>query len=515
MKRKKWHTFSILAFLMFFIISCSKDDIDVSNNTYSGQIKGVNDVETTGIQLNANSTSSNFSVYSAVKPIVSSDKDWISGEASEPSKINGISKVMLTINPNETSEERTANITVSDNSSSIVVKVTQAAGKASEPENPEDPDTPETPDNPGTDYSGFTALDIAKEIRAGWNIGNTLEAIGGETAWGNPLINREYIAGIKAAGFNAVRIPCSWDQNISDKSSNTIKPSWLDRVDEVVGMVLEQDMYAIINIHWDGGWLENNIGTASKPDLLEKQKTLWTQIADKLGHYDERLMFAGLNEPNFVDGQQSASCAALLDYEQAFIDAVRDTGGINAHRVLIFQGPNTDISTTYDYFKTYPVDPAGEGLLMAEIHYYDPYQYTIMEKDEGWGKVFWFWGQKYHQPGHARNATWGEEDWMMAQFDKMKNQFVNIGIPVIIGEYGAYPQEDKHYAAQQTEEEKEIVAQSRAYFYNCVHKFGKERGLIPFVWDTGELIRRTDGSVTKQYMIDAIMEGADAVSYPF
>ena len=33
----------------------------------------------------------------------------------------------------------------------------------------------------------------------------------------------------------------------------------LDRVSEVVGYCVANDMYAIVNIHWDGGWLEESI----------------------------------------------------------------------------------------------------------------------------------------------------------------------------------------------------------------------------------------------------------------
>lgn len=471
-------------------------------------LKGVNNIETTGLSVNATDIEAKFSVYSPVTPSITTDQTWVRGEASEPSLMNSISQVVLTIEPNNTTESRKANVTVSASGASLIVTITQAAGEAVEEPEPETPSTGDV----DQELLGLKALDIAKDIRNGWNIGNTLEVPGNETGWGNPKINATYVAGIKAAGFNAVRIPCAWDSYIIDKSSNTIDPSWLNRVNEVVGMVLDEGMYAIINIHWDGGWLENKIGTAAKPELLEKQKTLWTQIAGRLGHYNERLMFAGLNEPNADD---KAGAAALLEYEQAFIDAVRSTGGNNSKRTLIFQGPNTDISKTFENFTVNPVDPAGEGYLMAEIHYYDPYQYTIMEGDESWGKVFWFWGNGFHQSGSQRNATWGEEDWMKDQFDKMKKQFVDKNIPVIVGEYGAYPQEEKHYANLQTEEEKEIVAKSRAYFYNCVQKFAKERGLIPFVWDTGELINRNNGQVTKQYMIDAILEGSESVSYPY
>ncbi len=104
---------------------------------------------------------------------------------------------------------------------------------------------------------GKTAKEIIGDMYAGINIGNTLEAPGSETGWVKTLINPTYIAGLKNLGFNAVRVPCAWDSHVSDPANNTIDPAWLDRVDEVIGYIVGNGMYAIVNIHWDGGWLEN------------------------------------------------------------------------------------------------------------------------------------------------------------------------------------------------------------------------------------------------------------------
>ena len=38
-----------------------------------------------------------------------------------------------------------------------------------------------------------TATELAKKLKIGLNIGNTLEAIGGETAWGNPVTTKKMI----------------------------------------------------------------------------------------------------------------------------------------------------------------------------------------------------------------------------------------------------------------------------------------------------------------------------------
>src|SRR3990172_6121572 len=106
-----------------------------------------------------------------------------------------------------------------------------------------------------TGMRDLTSVELAKEMVPGWNVGNSLEAIGGETAWGNPQITQEFIDAVKAAGFKTVRIPVAWSNGM-DPSTFAIAPALLSRVEEVVNYVLNDNMYAIINIHWDGGWMQ-------------------------------------------------------------------------------------------------------------------------------------------------------------------------------------------------------------------------------------------------------------------
>lgn len=375
---------------------------------------------------------------------------------------------------------------------------------------------PEVPEeNESQPLLNVNAMQIAADIHAGWNIGNTLEAYNNgtpsETAWGNPKVSERYVLGVKAAGFNAIRIPCAWDGYIIDKENYTIDPAWLDRVDEVISYCVNNDIYAIVNIHWDGGWLEENVNEESKDKVLPKQKALWTQIAERYKGYNERLLFAGTNEPyQSRQGEFSASnMKVLLEYEQAFIDAVRATGGNNLSRTLIFQGPATNIDLTNTLMTSIPKDIAKDRL-MAEIHYYDPWNFCGMEKDESWGMMALFWGKQNFIEGSDRNSTWGDEAYMKTQFDKMKRKFVDNGIPVIIGEYGAIVN-----VKTLSGKEKEANLASRAYFDRCVSQFGKERGLVPFLWDTGELIDRNTGAVKVPEIINGIMEGSDAGHYPY
>jgi len=348
------------------------------------------------------------------------------------------------------------------------------------------------------------AMTLAAKMYAGWNIGNTLEAIGGETAWGNPKITADYIVKIKQLGFNAIRIPCAWDQYIENAETYQIKESWLDRVNEVVGYCVANDMYAIVNIHWDGGWLENNCTPDKQEENNRKQHALWTQIANRLNHYDEHLLFAGTNEPN-VDTAQKMT--VLKSYLQTFIDAVRATGGNNAVRNLIVQGPNTDIDMTHNLFGNMPTDVVSNRL-MAEVHYYNPWTFCGMDKDESWGRMAYFWGA-FAVSGSDRNSTFGDEAEMKSLFGKMKTKFVDKGIPVILGEYGAITIRTGLGANQEAHDK------SRNLYDETVTREAKDHGLVPFYWETGRVVNRSTGEIKDNYAMDGILKGAEAGKYPF
>lgn len=357
------------------------------------------------------------------------------------------------------------------------------------------------------------ARELAAKMYAGINIGNTLEACdnvnkkAGETMWGNPVVNETYIKGLKTAGFNAVRIPCAWDYYIVDQATHKIDDAWLNRVSEVVGYCVANDMYAIVNIHWDGGWLEESVVEGYKAEVDAKQKALWTQIANKLKDYDEHLLFAGCNEPGqqAQDKMSASAINALIAYEQTFIDAVRATGGNNATRCLIVQGPYTNIDRTVKEYAM-PVDKVADRL-MVEVHFYDPYPFTLMEQDADWGKIFWYWGADNHVSGSPRNATWGEEAHVKQQFALMKTAYVDKGIPVILGEYAAMK--------RTVTSNQEAHDKSRGYWNEVVTREAKKHGIVPFHWETGGAINRFTGAVTDSYAINGIMKGASEGKYPY
>lgn len=363
--------------------------------------------------------------------------------------------------------------------------------------------SPALPDSTGMSSN---AVQLAAKIKLGWNAGNTMEAIGGETAWGNPKISRELIDLVKKSGFNAIRIPCAWDQYVSNPVKAKIQADWLNRVKEVVQLCVERDMYVLLNIHWDGGWLENNCTPEKQAENNAKQKAFWEQIATHLRDFDEHLLFCSANEPNVHNADEMA---VLNSYHQTFIDAVRSTGGRNSYRVLVIQGPSTDIETTNKLMTSLPEDKIANRM-MVEIHYYTPWNFCGLNKDESWGKMFYYWGKANHSPTDTeRNPNWGEEETVDKYFKMMKTQFVDKGIPVVLGEYS--PTRRTNLSADALTRH----LASRAYWTKYVTKQALANGLLPFYWDNGgigndacAIFDRRSNTVFDKLIMEALIEGA-------
>ena len=370
--------------------------------------------------------------------------------------------------------------------------------------------------------SDVISLDtIAETLGAGWNYGNTLEAISdgkvSETAWGNPAASQEVIDLVAAQGFKTVRVPVSYFDKIDDANGYTIDAAWLDRVEEVVGYCYNDGLNVIINVHGDGynsipgGWLLCN--GDDQDTIKAKYEAVWKQIAEKFKDYDEHLIFESMNEE--FDGEYHDPVKEYYEninaYNQIFVDTVRASGGENAHRWLLVPGWNTDITYTVgDYGFVLPKDDknsAGEGRLLVSVHYYNPWDYA---GDESY-RVF-VWGQKGQAlvdggaVGRANMANYGDEAQLEELFGKLKSKFVDNGVPVIIGEYGCI---DKTPANQGLAAE---INANRAYFDAYIAGTAASMGMIPVYWDNGYngpkgfgLIDRNKVEVTQPEIIEAIV----------
>lgn len=497
-KSLKDYTLSVvLSFAFLGVLACSSD----KETTQETTVKTLT-ASTAKVDFESKENTVDVTITSdATAWSLASSANWI--KVSQSAGTKGTIIVKITALENAEKTTRTAVLTLSSNESkSVTIQVSQAGGTVVAGLYPSYNTNPIAADQTGM---ASTAVQLAAKIKLGWNIGNTLEATGGETAWGNPKVTKALIDAVKANGFNAVRIPCSWNQNLENAATAKIKTDWLNRVKEVIQYCVDNDMYVLVNIHWDGGWLENNITEAKKEENNAKQKAFWEQIATHLRGFDEHLLFASANEPAVED---AAQMAVLNSYHQTFIDAVRSTGGKNAYRTLVVQGPTTDIEKTNKLMTTLPTDKVASRM-MVEVHYYSPWNFAGLTKDETWGKMFYYWGAGFHSTTDTeRNATWGEEADLEKNFKLMKTQFVDKGIPVLLGEFGAIRR------TTLTGDALTLHLNSRAYYLKTVVKTAKANGLLPFYWDEGSkgnngfgIFNRDDNTVFDTKSLTALKEG--------
>lgn len=302
----------------------------------------------------------------------------------------------------------------------------------------------------------ISGIDLAKNMKVGWNLAMTLEAhdnnyhtyhgLAAETYWHSPYTTKEIIHLPKATGYSSIRIPVTWYYHIID-DKYTIDPKWMARVKQIVDWAIEDGYYVILNEHhskhdnmnspikYGEGYIVRN----TPEDIAESErflKAIWTQIATAFnGSYDEHLVFEFMNEPTNaghehewdpglvryygeyrLDSSNCKECLAdykiLNEYNQVCLDAIRSTGGNNAQRFVIVPALcEQEQPLLHKLFKL-PEDIA-TGKLMVTTHNYD-----MGVREE-----------------YVKNKYTPEmESSIKKTYSKLNKAFVEKGIPVILGE---------------------------------------------------------------------------------
>lgn len=305
--------------------------------------------------------------------------------------------------------------------------------------------------------------EMVAQMCVGWNLGNTMDAtgtgMGSETSWGNPRTTNEMIQAVSEAGFDTLRIPCTWYNHMSGED-NVIDPAWLARVKEIVDYGFDNGMYVILNAHHENVWQRPEY--ASLEAVKKKQTDLWTQVAEYFKDYGDHLVFEGMNEPRIEGGEnewnggtaEGRDCINQLN--QNFIDAVRATGGNNETRLLLITTHSA--SATEEAFSGF-VFPKDDHIALS-LHAYTPYKFT------------------YDDPNESQNTAEYNSAIQMEVGDLMKKvkKFADSGnVPVILTECGAVVK--TLYGAPNT---KEVGKWQKGYF-----KSAKKNGIPCVIWDNG------------------------------
>ncbi|RCX19950.1 endoglucanase [Anaerobacterium chartisolvens] len=330
------------------------------------------------------------------------------------------------------------------------------------------------------------AMRFVNNMRLGWNLGNTFDAIDNnwltdemeyEATWSGVYTTKQMIDFLKQKGFNAIRIPVSWHNHVSGTDFK-ISDRWLNRVQEVVNYCIDNNMYVILNIHHDIDRRYYFPSSAYRESSRRYVTSIWSQLAAKFASYDNRLIFESINEPRLVghvnewwidinNADVIDSINTINTLNQAFVDTVRATGGNNASRYLMCPGycASPD-GATNQYFRLPNDISSNVNKLIVSVHAYSPYNFALQAENEG-GINYW----SVNDPTSVSGVT--------SFMDPLYSKYTSKGIPVVIGEFGARNKNDN--------------LQSRVEYSSYYVAAATARGISCFLWDnnaftgTGEL----------------------------
>ena len=320
------------------------------------------------------------------------------------------------------------------------------------------------------------SLEIVRKMGMGYNLANTFDSFSYfediETPEeqirlnGNIPPNKEMIKKIKKYGFKTIRFPVTWMHFIDDKGN--IKSEWMERVKEVIDIIIKENLYCILNIHNDGdfsSWLIKGM------EVKDKYINLWSQIANEFKDYNEYLIFESMNDVYFFE--YYFDYTTLINLNQAFVDTIRNSGGNNIERLLLIAGANDELGLTTSMYYKLPIDKSNK--LAVSIHYFIPFEFVLSNYFEPYNWTDFDDIIYTDEP----NLVWGNSiDYyqILEDFELMKSYFVDKGIPVILNEVGVL-----------TEERKEIES-IREYLYILFSLSSDYDGIMCCLWDTSNKI---------------------------
>lgn len=270
---------------------------------------------------------------------------------------------------------------------------------------------------------GLTAKELIADMKTGWNLGNSLDSLGGsETSWGNPVTTKEMIDTVSAGGFDILRVPVTWGEHMEDAPDYTVDPEFMDRVEEVVGYGIDNDMYVILEIHHEPDlWLLPDSGHMS--EVEPKFTALWKQIAERFKPYGDKLVFESMNEarvkgaPHEWTGGNEDERSCVNKLNKIFVDTVKATGGNNEKRLLLIKTHAQAVTES----ALSGLELIDDEYVGAAVHAYIPYSFAY-HSGESYETFEW--------DGHEN----GSVDYVFGLIDKY---IVSKGVPVMITEYGA------------------------------------------------------------------------------
>lgn len=303
--------------------------------------------------------------------------------------------------------------------------------------------------NPRPPFDSGPETSKASPLGRGVNLGNMLEAPAEypDTGHWGLAVKEEYFSLIKGRGFDTVRIPIRWASRTGTTAPYAIDPAFLARIDEVVGWAQAQGLNILINCHH---WTPEDALFSDPAGQHDRFIEIWKQVAARFKDAPASLYYEVLNEPH---GNLDASA-----WNGLLADAVIAIRAIDADRTLVIGGAGWNGAAGLNTLEV----PLGETNYLATFHFYSPFPFTHQGAE--WADPIPPTGVTWpgSSPSAACQAIRDELDGVKAWSDR------HPGVPVLMGEFGAYSRGDMA---------------SRAHWTAYVRKQAEERGFSWAYWE--------------------------------
>jgi len=317
-----------------------------------------------------------------------------------------------------------------------------------------------------TQTGEISSQELVDKMQPGWNLGNTFEATGAETSWGNPETTQELINSIAAQGYKSIRIPITWNHRVSPDKNATIDEAFIDRIQDIVDWNLEANLIVMINLHHDSDWVKNM--QSDHDGVMNRYTKIWSQISNKFRDYPQELLFESINEPRFSEDWSLDSPQFFTDLDElnrTFVDLVRSSGGNNAKRSLVLPTLTCSGSQPRLDALANTIVSLNDPHLIGTIHYYG------------------YWPFSVNISGATTFDDVVKQD-IIDTFDRAKVTLSNNGIPVIVGEYGLLGFD----RSLDTISHGEILK-----YFEFMNYYSQKTGFPLMLWDNGQHFDRHKG----------------------
>jgi len=268
---------------------------------------------------------------------------------------------------------------------------------------------------------------IVRDMGPGINLGNVFEAPDDAfagfnpesytSAWNETVVPANFVA-LGDSGFKNMRIPVSWEEHLTGAGAEcVVDEGWMNQVFWAVDHAINNGMVVVLNAHhWDA--IYNDDPETEIPCLL----SVYAQMMQRVVKYSpDSLVVETLNEP-----RGNITSARWNEVVAAIINVVRTA---DPERVVMVG--------TYNYNSYSAISqlalPEGDKNLIVTFHYYDPFAFTHQ-------------GATFVDPEYPTGTKWtaslSETRAVKNAFNTMKTWSDENGIPVYLGEFGAYEMAD-------------------------------------------------------------------------